>query len=151
MSDTTTQAARKLVIRRTFAAPRARVWEAWTKPDQMQRWAGPGPVVAKELQADVRVGGAYRIVMQPPDDEAMTVFGTYRVVQPPERLSYTWSWEEDKPEDQIETLITVEFHDRGDKTEVVLTHEGFSSEESRGNHERGWTGALDKMEAQLAA
>jgi uncharacterized protein YndB with AHSA1/START domain len=151
MSDTTTQATPKLVVRRTISAPRARVWEAWTQPQQMRLWSGPGPVVAKELEADVRVGGEYHIVMQPPDDEALVVRGTYREVRKPERLCYTWAWDEDRPEDRVETLITVEFHDLGDKTEIVLTQEAFAGAESRDNHERGWNGALDNLEAMLEA
>jgi uncharacterized protein YndB with AHSA1/START domain len=151
MSETTTQATPKLIVRRTISAPRARVWEAWTQPEQMRRWAGPGAVVAKEFEADVRVGGSYHIVMQPPDDEAMVVRGTYRELREPERLCYTWAWDEDNPEDRVETLITVEFHDLGDKTEIVLTQEGFASEESRNNHGGGWNGALDKLEALLKA
>lgn len=145
MSDTKTQAAPRLVIRRKFAAPRARVWAAWTQPEQMKQWAGPGEVTAPEIESDLRVGGAYRIVMLRPDGERWPVRGVFREVKEPERISYTWRWEEDSPELEHDTLVTVEFHDLGNETELVLTHEQFAGEESREGHEGGWNGALDKL------
>lgn len=145
MSDTKTQAAPRLVIRRKFAAPRARVWAAWTQPEQMKQWVGPGEITAPEIESDLRVGGAYRIVMLRPDGERWPVRGVFREVKEPERLSYTWRWEEDSPELEHETLVTVEFHDLGNETELELTHEQFAAEESRDGHQDGWNGALDKL------
>jgi uncharacterized protein YndB with AHSA1/START domain len=145
MNDTKTQAPPRLVIRRTLAAPRARVYAAWTEPEQMRKWAGPGEITVPELESDLRVGGAYRMVMQKPDGERLTVRGVYREVRPPERLSYTFRWEEDSPEEEIDTLLTVEFHDLGEKTELVLTQEQFRNEESRDNHELGWKASFDNL------
>jgi uncharacterized protein YndB with AHSA1/START domain len=143
MSDIKT--SQRLVIRRKFAAPRERVWAAWTEPEQMRQWAGPGEITVPEVEQDARVGGAYRIVMLKPDGERWPVRGVFREVRKPERISYTWIWEEDSPELETETLVTVEFHDLGDETELVLTHEGFASDESRSGHQDGWNGALDKL------
>jgi len=112
--------------------------------------SGPGEITAPEIDSDLRVGGAYRIVMLRSDGERLPVRGVFREIREPERLSYTWTWEEDSPESEIETLVTVEFRELGQETEVVLTHEGFASEESRGNHEQGWNGALDKLAKLLA-
>ena len=149
MSDTKTLAP-SLVIRRTIAAPRAAVYAAWTQADQMRKWAGPGEITAAEVESDPRVGGKYRITMQKPDGERLVVRGVYRDVREPERISYTWAWEEDSPADETETLVTVEFHDRDGKTDLVLTHEGFASDESRDGHNGGWNGALDKLEKHVA-
>lgn len=72
--------------------------------------------------------------------------GTYREVDPPKRLAYTWRWESDP--DSPDTLVTVEFRDRGGSTDVVLTHELFPNEEARRQHDQGWTACLEKL-AQL--
>jgi uncharacterized protein YndB with AHSA1/START domain len=151
MNDTKTQAAPRLVIRRRFAAPRARVYAAFTQPQQMRQWAGPGDVSVPEMEADLRVGGAYRMTMLQPDGQRMAVGGVYRELNEPERISYTWRWEEDSPDEEIDTLVTVEFHDLGNETELVLTHEQFASEESCANHADGWDAALDKFASFLAA
>ena len=45
------------------------------------------------------------------DGERWNVRGTYREVRPPERLVMTWRWEEDKPEDEHDTLLTLEFNE----------------------------------------
>ena len=151
MNDTKTQAAPRLVIRRRFAAPRARVYAAWTQPEQMRQWAGPGSFTVPEMESDLRVGGAYRMTMQKPGGERMAVGGVYREVTEPERISYTWRWEEDSPAEEVDTLVTVEFRDLGDETELVLTHEQFASDESRANHEGGWDASLDNLAQFLAA
>jgi uncharacterized protein YndB with AHSA1/START domain len=98
---------------------------------------------------DVRTGGSYSIVMLMPDGERMNVGGTYRDVRPPERLSMTWRWEEDKPEDEFDTLLTLEFNEVDGGTELVLTHEQLASVESRDRHEHGWTAIMEQLAAAL--
>jgi uncharacterized protein YndB with AHSA1/START domain len=93
---------------------------------------------------DLRPGGAYRLGMRKlPDGEVFYLTGTYREVRPPEKLVYSWRWEAD-PE-KGDTLVTVEFHDRGGATEIVVTHELFPSQEVRDGHDKGWSGCLDKL------
>jgi uncharacterized protein YndB with AHSA1/START domain len=145
MANTNTQSPMKLVVRRTLPAKRERVFAAWTQADQMRKWAGPGEVKAAEVECDLRVGGKYRIGMLRPDGETWYVGGIYREIREPERISYTWRWEEENPADEFDTLVTVEFHERGEQTELVLTHEGFANEESRSGHEGGWGQAIDKL------
>jgi uncharacterized protein YndB with AHSA1/START domain len=146
MSNTRTPAAvPALVLRRTYAAPRQRVFDAWTKPELAMKFLGPGDVTVPEVRMDVRTGGAYSIVMLMPDGECMNVGGTYRDVRPPERLAMTWRWEEDKPEDEFDTLLTLEFNEVEGGTELVLTHEQFASVESRDRHEHGWTAIMEQL------
>ena len=71
------------------------------------------------------------------------VTGTYQEVSPPQRLVFTWKWETEPQHG--ETLVTIEFLDRGGKTEVILTHERFPSETARDEHHKGWTGCLDRL------
>ncbi len=150
MNDTRTPAAvPALVLRRTYAAPRQHVFDAWTKPELAMRFLGPGDVTVPEVRMDVRTGGSYSIVMLMADGERMTVGGTYREVRAPERLSMTWRWEEDKPEDEYDSLLTLEFNELDGGTELVLTHEQFASVETRGRHEEGWTAIMEQLGATL--
>ncbi|HYZ17550.1 MAG TPA: SRPBCC domain-containing protein [Candidatus Acidoferrum sp.] len=150
MSDNRTPVAiPAVVLRRTYAAPRQRVFEAWTNPEIAMKFLGTGDVSVPEARMDVRTGGSYTIVMLMPDGERWNVRGTYLDVRPPERLSMTWRWEEDKPEDEYDTLLTLEFNERGSGTELVLTHEQFARVESRDNHERGWTQIIDQLAGVL--
>lgn len=145
MSNTTTSTGERLVIRRRVNAKRDRVWKAWTNKDEMAVWSAPEGMNVSEYQTDLRVGGAYRLTMLQPNGEKFIAKGMYREITPPAKLSYTWTWEEDTPAQERETLLTIEFLDLGEQTEVVLTHENLASVESRNNHEGGWNQFLDKL------
>jgi glutathione S-transferase len=132
-----------LEVRRTIRAPRQRVFEAWTRPEDVKRWSAPGPLTVAVAEIDLRVGGAFRIHMLAPDGAVHRAVGVYREVEPPSRLVYTWSWE-GKPE-VTDTVITVDFLDAGDATEVVLRHDGLPNEQERDAHAQGWNGCLDKL------
>lgn len=144
---TTTKAAdhrtATLEIRRVIPATRERVFDAWTQAKELDRWSAPSPMTAR-AEVDLRVGGRYRIVMRGPEGIDRSVGGVYRVVERPSKLVYTWKWDESPMGDSI---VTVEFHDRGKETEVILRHEGLADAGSRARHEHGWNGCLDNLVA----
>jgi uncharacterized protein YndB with AHSA1/START domain len=146
MTDTQTAEATKLVLRRTYHVPRERLFEAWTTPNILTQFLGPGEVKCAEVNVDLRVGGAYRIVMLMPDGERMVATGRYREIDRPSRVACTWKWEEDNPAEEKETLLTLEFLDLGAETELVLTHEALRDADSRDRHTQGWTQILDQLE-----
>jgi len=109
---------RELVVTRTFDAPADRVFEAWTKPELLQRWWAPKSFGVSFLscEADVRSGGAYRFVFaHPASQDPMAFFGRYIDVAPRARLVWT---NEEGGEDGA--LTTVTFEDRGGETLVVM-------------------------------
>ena len=137
-----------LNISRTFAAPREKVYAAWTEPEHLKQWWGPEGVTAPVVEIDLRLGGRYRTCMRTLEGDRW-VGGVYTEVTPPERLVFTWKWEDDHAADSPDTLVTVEFRDLGDMTEVSLTHERFGSAESRDLHRHGWSSSLDCLEQAL--
>jgi uncharacterized protein YndB with AHSA1/START domain len=148
MSDTSAPAAvPALVLRRTYRAPRQRVFDAWTNPQLAAKFLGPGDVTVPEIEMDARQGGTYRIVMLMPDGERYIVTGTYRDVRPPERLSMTWRWKEDDPAEEYDSLLTLVFNELPDGTELVLEHEQIATVESRDRHADGWGKILDALSA----
>ncbi|MEO5719212.1 MAG: SRPBCC domain-containing protein [Chthoniobacterales bacterium] len=161
-NPTTKATDHKLVISREFNAPRELVWKAWTTPEQIKEWLAPGEGAAIEsVCIDLRVGGRYRLQQRMADGEYYTAAGTYLEVKAPERLVYTFDWEKDGAGTEFgelegnETRMTLEFHARGDRTELVLTQEGFDSAERRDRHEGGWNSWIDRLvkftEAKSAA
>src|SRR5579862_776151 len=80
---------REYTISRVFDAPRELVWKAWTDPKQMAKWWGPKVMKTPVCEMDVRLGGAYRIVMRAPDGIDYPVKGIFREIKPPERLVFT--------------------------------------------------------------
>lgn len=135
-----------LQIRRVFQAPRQQVFAAWTKPDLLKQWFRPGGGFSVTFaEVDLHLGGKYRLGLLPPDEaQAIAVSGEYREIKPPEKLVFTWAWESDDPEEE-ETLVTVEFFDRGGHTELVLTHERFPNLDVRDQHVLGWEGCLSGL------
>lgn len=133
---------RELVITRTFHAPRELVWKAWTERDRAIRWAGPKDFTVPELDGDLRPGGAWRTVLRSPDGVDHPQHGIYLEIVPPERLAFTFIWD-DSPENEM--LVTITFAERAGKTEMTFRQTGFTSVGSRDGHEGGWNQAFDKL------
>jgi uncharacterized protein YndB with AHSA1/START domain len=134
---------------RTVPAPREEVFRAWTDPERLKQWFGPGEFTIPEAEMDVRPGGEYLIVMQAPDGNRLRLKGAYREIQPPERLVFTWSWGlmwDGAPD----SVVTVEFREAGDATELVLTHGDFDSDGELAPYRGGWESGLDKLERVFA-
>jgi uncharacterized protein YndB with AHSA1/START domain len=142
-----------LELSHRFAAPREQVFDAWTNPDVLKRWWAAGATWDTPLaEVDARQGGAYRLSMRTDEGEVHTVYGEYREVRPPERLAYTWSWEEGPGpamRGAENTLVVVDFVEDGDGTIVKLTHTGFENEELRDMHTHGWQAVLTNLEAKV--
>jgi uncharacterized protein YndB with AHSA1/START domain len=132
-----------LKISRTFPAPRERVFRAWTEAEALKSWFAPSEQFVTRIPLlEVRVGGYYRIKMEI-EGKTHTVTGSYREVSPPRKLVFTWKWETEPQHG--DSLVTIEFLERGGKTEVILTHERLPSETARDEHQKGWTGCLDRL------
>jgi uncharacterized protein YndB with AHSA1/START domain len=145
-----------LILTRTLNAPQALAFAAWTTPEHIPHWMRPSPDMrVQSVIMDLRVGGKFRIQMRQPDGEYFTAAGVFQEVKAPERLVYTWDWEKDGSGEEFgelegkTSLITVEFRNRGERTELVFMHTRFATVASRDSHIEGWTGALDTLAAFL--
>jgi uncharacterized protein YndB with AHSA1/START domain len=132
-----------LTVKRRLKAPPAKVFAAWTDPEKVKRWMGPGQVKVEHAESDSRVGGRYRWLMKSPEGNEHDVSGVFREFVANEKLVFTWAW---KTAPERESLVTVLFAPDGDGTLLTLTHEQFADEEARDGHKSGWIGALDKLE-----
>jgi len=138
-------------IRRTFSATPEKVFQAWTDPSKMTKWFARGTEqnTVTRMDADVRAGGKYFVNIQSSDGKTYHMSGTYREVRPPEKLVFTWIWE-DAP-DFGESLVTIEFRRLGQSgfTELVLKHE-MLAEKYRADHHKGWLACFDLLDKALA-
>jgi uncharacterized protein YndB with AHSA1/START domain len=138
-----------LRVERLFDAPRGDVFRAWTERDQLLKWYhfnDDWKIV--DIEADVRVGGSYKVSWRAPDGGMWYELGEYREIDPPCRLVKTCRF--DFPGfDENETLLTVEFIERGRQTLVVVVQEGYRHAENRDNHQNGWPGFLDQLAGHL--
>src|SRR5262245_1889719 len=130
-----------VVVRRTIAASPEQIFDAWLDPEALAIWMRPGTIHSTVASLDARVGGRYEIVMHG-DSGPFPHTGVYQVIDRPRRLVFTWH---SPATEQRETLVTVDFLPRGERTEVVVTHEQLP-ESAKAAHQRGWTGALERMD-----
>ncbi len=114
----TTPSDREAVMTRVVEAPRSRVFEAWTSPDQVPHWMlGPDGWTMPVCEIDLRPGGSWRFVWRRADGTEMAMHGVYREVRPPERLVSTENWGGDWPE----TLNTVVLTEKDGRTTITMT------------------------------
>lgn len=109
--------ARELTVTRTFNGPARIVFEAWSKPELLQRWWAPKSfgIAFVSCEADVRTGGTYRFVFRhAAAEQPMAFFGRYLEVTPYARIVWTNEESPDGP------LTTVTFEEKGDQTLLVL-------------------------------
>jgi uncharacterized protein YndB with AHSA1/START domain len=125
----TTPSEREIVMSRVFDAPRSLVFDAWTKPELLERWLGVrGGWSMVICEVDLRVGGAYRFVWRGPDGAEMGMGGIYREIVSPERLVATELFDEPwYPGEALGTTALVEEGGRTTATTTVL----YESEEIR--------------------
>ena len=154
MTAATPGTSGKLEVRRTIAAPRERVFEAFARQEQMDRWMcrDAATHVIKYLQFDFRVGGGFALDIRTPDGHIYLHRSTYVEIKRPEKIAFTWDLEHtDEAGHKVmhhpqQTIVTVELLARGDSTEVVLSHDlGATPAKERGDYQRGWTGCLEKL------
>ena len=150
-------AAQPLIISRTFAAPREKIWQAWTEPEHLQRWWGPKDFTAPVCKIDLRVGGTYLNCMRSPEGQDYWSTGTYREIVAPTRLVCTDSFADENgnvvPASHynmsgdwpLALQITVTFEEQGGKTLLTLRHDGLPAGEMRTMCAAGWNESFDKL------
>lgn len=108
-----------LTVRRTFDAPRERVWKAWTDPEQVTQWWGPNGFTTTVHEMDVRPGGVWRFIMRGPDGTDYPNEIVYDEIVEPERLVYTHGSNEENGLEQFQVTVTF-VEQEGSKTELTM-------------------------------
>lgn len=126
-------------LNRTLDAPVAKVWAAWTTPDQYARWANAVP---GSVNLDVRPGGAWTATMMTPDGGQFPLTGSYAEVVENERLVVGM----DVPGQSDQALMTMDLEPDGDKTRITVSQASGTAEE-RDMSEQGSNMLLDGLSA----
>jgi uncharacterized protein YndB with AHSA1/START domain len=164
-----TTGKQRFVINRSFDAPIARVYEAWTNPEHFTRWLPTTGFTMKFLRADLRVGGTTHSVITNGKDVTMYGRARYLELGPPHRIVYTQEFVDEREQPARHPLAstwpavmrtTVVLTEEGpDRTRVTLTWDPHGEVtpveletfmKARGGCTSGWTGSFDKLEELLA-
>jgi uncharacterized protein YndB with AHSA1/START domain len=145
-----------LQVTKVIRTTRNRAFEAWTKPEELIRWFGPGPLKPGSATVDLREGGRFRLNLSGPspgsgEEMSLAFIGIYHLIVHDEQLRFTWEVEGDPG---APTLVTVGFKDVEGGTEVSLIQERIPNTDLLNRNRGGWSGMLDKLgrlcEAEVA-
>lgn len=141
MTDVQTELA--LTCERFIPAPADKLFDAWLDPEMLSKIMRPAPTVSvSEASADARVGGRFRVVMTA-NGKDMPHEGTFKTIDRPNRLAFTW---ESHASTEPDSTVTIDFVKEDGGTLVTLTHVRFPSEKERDDHQKGWTLILQALE-----
>ena len=135
-----------VTVRREIAAPAEHLFDAWLDAQSLGSWLRPAGKRETRAETDPRVGGAFRIVMV--DDESlMEHTGTYREIDRPRRLVFTWS----SPATQFrDSVVTVTFQPSSNSSTLIEIHQvGLPDEEARASHHAGWSDVVRELERTI--
>lgn len=133
------------LVRRLRATPQ-QVFEAWSRAELLATWFGPHHTRVEEAEVDARPGGRFRVVLREDNGARHEVGGRYEEVTPGEGLVFTWAWHS-TPE--RESRVTVRLRAVAGGTELTLVHDRFADEATATRHRRGWTEALERLQARF--
>jgi uncharacterized protein YndB with AHSA1/START domain len=130
----------EVVIRRVIPVPRETIFAAWLDPATLARFMRPGDITRATADVDARVGGAFRIVMEHGRGDAEH-WGEYLTIEPPALLSFTWI---SANTDLEASVVTIELHERGEGTELILTHRRLPPSKME-SHRNGWAMIVEML------
>jgi uncharacterized protein YndB with AHSA1/START domain len=142
-------ADRELVVTRVLDAPRDLVWKVWSEPAHLVHWWGLKDYTTHSLTVDFRAGGGYRSCIRSPEGRDHWMRGRYWEIEAPERMVFTFAWEEPEGQPGHETLVTVNLTAEGDKTRLTFYQTLFESVHQRDSHREGWAECLELLDRHL--
>ncbi|MGV1790255.1 SRPBCC family protein [Rhizobium sp. A37_96] len=142
---------REIVLTREIAAPRVLLFRLWTEPEHLMRWWGPQDMTAPSVSVDLREGGTWRHCILTPEGREYWSHGRYLEIVPPERLVFSFAWENPEGRPEHPMRVTVEFHELGEKTRLVFRKAELPDDTELKLQTGGWEQALDKYAAYAEA
>ena len=134
-----------VTVRREIAATAEELFDAWLDAESLTAWMRPGTTRETRAEVEPVVGGGFRIVMVDADADDYVHIGTYREIDRPRRLVFTWS---SKATHHRDSIVTVTFEPTAGSTVVEIHQVGLPDEAAQAGHREGWSDAL-RVLAQL--
>jgi uncharacterized protein YndB with AHSA1/START domain len=144
----------EVVVQRSFDAPRELVFKAWTDPELLARWWGPGGFTSTIIAWEARPGGSIQIDMKGPDRTVYPMGGTIKEVSTPERFVFLSSALDEKGGSLFEILNTVTFEELPGGTRLTLVARVITKRQGVDHYLKGmragWTQSLERLGACVA-
>jgi len=136
----------EVYITKSFAVAKAELYNVWIEETQLKQWWKPMNKSLLNVENNIQPGG--KISYQFEND--LTITGQYKVVQPEEKLVYSWNWS--LPHDAShdgEYLLTVLFSGDDKQSELEIRQDDFKNIHAVKPHHEGWEKALEDLKQYL--
>jgi uncharacterized protein YndB with AHSA1/START domain len=120
---------REIVLSRVIAAPRERVFQAWSDPKQITQWFGPDGFKVESLECDIRAGGRWRFVYTGPDGTRYENRMVFLRIEAPRLIEIEHG--SDKDNDPAQFHVTVTFDAQSDGKTVLTLRQLHPTKEQR--------------------
>lgn len=138
-----------------FMAPPARLFKAWTEPDEIRGWFGRAPNSVVHAAIDLRVGGVWRFAFNDTPGAINALRGEYVEITPDKKLVFTWIHEQSDDDGTLQesapSQVTVLLEPQGTGARLTVRHEGIQRESGRLGVSEGWSYGLAALLAMLEA
>lgn len=163
-----TQNNPEFIISETFAAPREKVWQAWTDPKLFSQWFGPKGFTCIIKKHELRTGGIVHSYLKSPDGTEMWGKFVYREIEAPKKLVWEHSFSDSggvtltrhpfSPNWPLQLLTTVVFEEINNKTNIKLTWQPLNANELETKTfaeaipgmSQGWGGTFEQLAVFLS-
>ncbi len=138
-----------IVMTRIIDAPRARVFEAWTRAEHLGKWYAPKGFTITDCAAEPRPGGVFRMRWRAPWGGTFGIRGEYREVVPPVRVVIACTLEDEQRATSLEEIINVDFESSGSRTKLLIESSARASGANAAGMlaglQKGWTQTVDRL------
>lgn len=142
-----------ITTRRIVRAPRTLVFDAFTKPEHVQKWMGPKELTWTKCETDLRVGGSYHWVHRAPDGMEYSFSGAFKEITRPEKIVRTFIFDLMPQFVAIETLTLTE-EDGLTTIHTLTVHDTIEARDGHlgsGQMEIGVTEGYERLDELLLA
>ncbi|MBA3897526.1 MAG: SRPBCC domain-containing protein [Sphingomonadaceae bacterium] len=139
------------LVREIRAGP-STVFDLLSTAEGLTAWWGPDQLPVLSAEADVRVGGSFRVRFGAVDGSEHECAGEFIEVDPPERIVMSWRWTQGgvAEEQGATSRVELQVRPRGRGATLTLIHEGLRNAASVASHRQGWNGAVEKLSSRLS-
>jgi len=147
MSKINDASNRTLTIERTFNAPIALVWEAWTQPEHIAQWWGPKGMKTNVISHDFQEGGSWKYSMQMPDGSEFIAEGIYTEIIKHKKILSSADFKPMTEGVEIQALFKAIGNQTNFTFSVVHATEAYCKQQEKMGFMNGWGSVFDRLKA----
>lgn len=144
-----------VVVSAVFPASPERLFDAWTRPEDLRTWFGQESTQLGDIKIDLREGGAWRFHMCPDAEDTELLEGIYLRIHRAKLLSFSWTHlvrAADGTEQKTQpSYVTIKFEPLGAATRMTLEHREIVTEDGRLGVGSGWVESFRTLYRLAAA